>query len=229
MPPYVILALVIAVMLNAVRKGSVFLRTMIFTPVVVSLAVSAVMWTLFYDAKFGPVQMLIVKTCDLINFVPHVFGRSDLISAPVGGVLGDPRWAMLGIAAMCFWNGVGINIILFLVGLQRIGDDLYEASRVDGAGAWQRFWHITLPQLRPTIFLVVLLSLIGAFKIFGQPYIMTGGGPADSTKTYVMQLYNLAFKYGKFQLGLASAMAYALAVLIFVMSMFLRKLNREVE
>ncbi|KPJ55587.1 MAG: hypothetical protein AMS16_04020 [Planctomycetes bacterium DG_58] len=228
-PPYVLLSLVIAVMLNAVRRGSVFLRTMIFTPVVVSLAVSAVMWVLFYDSRFGMAQEAIVWTCNHINYYAGRLGIGPIATAPEAGVLGDPSWAMIGIAVMCFWNGVGINIILYLVGLQRIPDDLYEAARVDGAGAWQRFWHITLPQLRPTIYLVVLLSLIGAFKIFGQPYIMTGGGPQDSTMTYVMRLYNLAFRYGKFKLGYASSLAYALALFIFVMSLFLRKLNRPVE
>ncbi len=228
-PPYVALSLVVAVMLNSVRKGSVFLRTMIFTPVVVSLAVSAVMWTLFYHPSFGMAQKMLEWSAEAVNRTVGVFGVDAIVSAPKQGVLGDPGWAMIAIAVLCFWNGVGINIILYLVGLQRIPDELYEAAVVDGASSWQRFVHITLPQLRPTIYLVVLLSIIGAFKIFGQPYIMTGGGPANSTLTYVMRVYNLAFKYGKFQLGYASALAYALALFILVMSLFLRRLNRPVE
>lgn len=224
-PPYVLAGLGVALLLNRVRRGSVALRTMIFTPVVVSLAVSAVMWTLFYNSSFGMAHRMLRGGCSAISFFWESLGGGK-VTAPPEGVLGDPRWAMPAIAAMCLWNGVGINVILYLVGLQRISQELYEAAEVDGAGSWQRFVHVTLPQLRPTTYLVVLLSLIGALKIFGQPYIMTAGGPQDSTLTFVMRLYNLAFRYGKFQLGYASALAYALSVFIFVMSLLARRLNR---
>ncbi len=228
-PPYVILGLIVALLLNRVRRGSVFLRTMIFTPVVVSLAVSAVMWTLFYNASFGMAHKMLVGAIDAVNFVWRLLGGGEAVTAPAQGVLGDAAWAMPAIALVCLWNGVGINVILYLVGLQRIPDELYEAAEVDGASRWQRFVHVTLPQLRPTTYLVVLLSMIGAFKVFGQPYIMTGGGPQDSTQTFVMRLYNLAFRYGKFELGYASALAYALAVFIFAMSLLVRRLNRPVD
>ena len=228
-PPYVILSLLIAVMLNAVRKGSVFLRTMIFTPVVVSLGVASVMWILFYDSEFGMGQKIINLFVVVVNWVPAHVGFGEILPVPGAGVLAEPAWAMIGIAILCLWNGIGINIILYLVGLQRIPDELYEAAKVDGASARQRLWHITLPQLRPTMYLVVLLSMIGAFKIFGQPFIMTRGGPMDTTLTFVMRIYNLAFGYGKCELGYASALAYSLALFIFVMTFFLRKLNRPVE
>ncbi|MBM4030962.1 MAG: sugar ABC transporter permease [Planctomycetes bacterium] len=228
-PPYVVLALLVAMMLNRLRRGAVALRTAIFTPVVVSLAVSAVMWTLFYNPAFGLAHKMLEGTLGAVNRATAFLGIGPLAAVPEGGVLADSRWAMLAIALMCLWNGIGVNIILFLVGLQRIPEELYEAAVVDGAGSWRRFWNITLPQLSPTIYLVVLLSLIGAFKLFGQPFIMTAGGPEDSTLTYVMRLYNLAFRYGKFQLGYASALAYALALFIFAISLLVRKLNRPVE
>ena len=228
-PAYVVLALLIAMMLNRLKRGSVALRTAIFTPVVVSLAVSAVMWTLFYNPAFGLAHKMLAGAVGAANRAAALLGAGPLGAVPDGGVLADRRWAMIGIALMCLWNGIGINIILFLVGLQRIPEELYEAAVVDGASGWRRFWHITLPQLSPTIYLVVLLSLIGAFKLFGQPFIMTAGGPEDSTLTYVMRLYNLAFRYGKFQLGYASALAYALALFIFGISLLVRKLNRPVE
>ncbi|MFB3890793.1 MAG: carbohydrate ABC transporter permease [Phycisphaerae bacterium] len=296
-PPYVILALAVAMMLNACRRGTVVLRTLIFAPVVVSLAVSAVMWTLFYNPSFGMAHQMLQGAVKAINN-PLAFGWTlllawvaalaaiyswrrfarvvlhrpaqdvsfaataggaaavaliavglwwmlspdsamilsagalpgvEIASAPAAGMLGDSHWAMIAIAVMCVWNGVGINIILFLVGLQRIPDELYEAGMVDGAGAWRRFTGITLPQLWPTMYLVVLLSLIGAFKVFGQPFIMTLGGPEDSTLTFVMRMYNLAFKYGKFELGYASALAYALGLFILVFSLLMRRLNRPVE
>ena len=214
-PPYVILALVIAVMLHAVKRGSAVLRTMIFTPVVVSMAVSAVLWTLFYSTRFGMGQKLLESLLGPL--------------APKEGVLGNAHWAMGGIVLMCIWNGIAVNTILFLVGLERISDDIYEAALVDGATASQRFWHVTLPQLRGTIVLVVVLSLIGALKVFGQPYIMTGGGPADSTQTFVMRLYELAFRTRSFELGYASALAYSLAALIFVFSIVVWRFNKPVE
>ena len=228
-PAYVIGALLIAIGLNAVRRGSVFLRTMIFIPIVVSLAVSAVMWTLFYNPSFGLAQRILEVLASIVNWFPRLFERGPWLVVPAAGMLADKSWAMIAIAILCLWNGIGLNCNLFLVGLQRIPDELYEAAHVDGAGGWRRFWDITLPQLRPTIYLVTLLSLIGAFKIFGQPYIMTMGGPQDATLTYVMRLYNLAFKYGRFELGYASALAYALAVFTLVVSLGMRRLNRSVE
>lgn len=228
-PPYVGLALLIAAGLNAVRRGAVFLRTMIFIPIVVSLAVSAVMWTLFYNPSFGLAQRILEGLIAAVNGLPGLMGGGQWAKAPEAGMLADKSWAMIAIAVLCLWNGIGMNCILFLVGLQRIPDDLYEAAHVDGAGSWRRFWDITLPQLRPTIYLVTLLSLIGAFKIFGQPFIMTAGGPQDATLTYVMRLYNLAFKYGRFELGYASALAYALAVFTLAVSLAMRRLNKSVE
>lgn len=228
-PPFVLLGLGIAMLLNRLRRGSVLMRTVIFTPIVVSMAVSAVMWTLFYDASFGMAHTILKALCGMVNSIAGWFGAADIITAPPEGVLGNPDWAMAAIVVTCLWNGVGFNVILYLVGLQRIDDDLYEAAEIDGAGAFQKFWNVTLPQLRPTTFLVVLLSLINALKVFGQPFIMTQGGPQDSTLTFVLRLYNLAFQYGRFELGYASAMAYALAVFIFIISLFIRRLNRPVE
>jgi len=237
-PAYVVGALIMAFMLNAVRRASVFLRTMIFTPVVVSLGVASVMWMLFYDKEVGAVRSMVawvdgwaawLDGRTVMTWPWHLAVDYPWRCAIPAAPLDAAAWAMIGVAVVCLWNGIGINIILFLVGLQRIPQDLYEAARVDGASAWQRFWHITLPQLRPTIYLVVLLSMIGAFKIFGQPYILTRGGPEDATLTYVMRLYKMGFQYAKMQFGYASSMAYALTLFIFAMSMFLRKLRRPVN
>lgn len=226
-PAYVFGALLIAVMLNRVRSGSTLLRTMIFAPVVVSLAVSSVMFSLLYSPSFGLLQGTYEWAVAAVNPVLGFFGQVAI--DPKGGILGEPRTAMYGIVLLCLWNGIGFNVILFLVGLQRIPEEMHEAAAVDGANAWHRFIHITLPQLRPTIYLVLLLSMIGAFKVFGQPFIMTAGGPQDATKSFVLRLYNLAFTFGHMELGYASAMAYSLAAFIFVMSMLVRRLNRSVE
>lgn len=223
------LALPVAILLNELRRGSTIVRTLIFTPVVVSLAVSAVMFSLLYNPTFGLVHHLIVQAVGVLNAASRWLGGSDVTMAPVNGVLGDARWAMPAVVLMSLWNGFGFNVILYLVGLQRIPDDLYEAAAIDGAGGWRTFWHITLPQLRPTLYLVVLLGLIGALKVFGQPFILTSGGPHDATQTLVMRLYSLAFLYGKFQLGYASALAYALACFIFLMSLMLRRYGQDTE
>jgi multiple sugar transport system permease protein len=228
-PPYVILSLLVALMLHRVRRGSVVLRTMIFVPVVVSMAVSSVMFTLFYNPTFGMGQKILEFCCDAINWLVGVFGHTPIAAAPPSGMLGDPGWAMIAIVILCLWNGIGINVILYLVGLQRIPEQLHEAAVVDGATGAQRFWHVTLPQLRPTIYLVMLLSMVESFKVFGQPFIMTAGGPQDATLTYVMRLYKLAFQYGKFELGYASAMAYALALFIFAFTLCMRRFNKPTD
>jgi multiple sugar transport system permease protein len=143
--------------------------------------------------------------------------------------LSDPKLAMPAIVAMCVWHGLGFNMLLFLVGLQRISPELHEAALVDGATGWQAFRGITLPLLKPTIFLVGLLAMIGALKVFGQMFIMTGGGPGDSTLSMVLYLYNIAFRYGKFRFGYASALAWALAAFIFVVSVISFQLSKERE
>lgn len=233
-PPYVLVGMLIAVMLHRIRRGTVLLRTMIFVPIVVSLSVSAVMFALLYNVNFGPVQKVLPYIVGAINapiwLINQLGGHLAYATVPTEGVLSDANWTMPAVAFLCLWNGVGFNVILFLVGLQRIPDVLQEAAAVDGASGWKKFWHITMPQLRPTTYLVVLLSMIGALKIFGQPYILTAnGGPGESTLTYVMRLYNLAFTNGKSQLGYASAMAYALAVFTFCMTLLVKRFDRPVE
>ena len=133
--------------------------------------------------------------------------------------LGQPEWAMPALAIMSFWNGMGLNVLLYLVGLNRIDTELYEAAHVDGAGPLRQFFTITLPMLRPTTYLVVLLSAIGALHVFGQMYIMTQGGPANSTQSYVMYLYKVAFSpMRNCEFGYASALAFILAGAIFLLS-----------
>jgi ABC-type sugar transport system permease subunit len=143
--------------------------------------------------------------------------------------LSDPKLAMPAIAAMCVWHGLGFNMLLYLVGLQRIPTELVEAATVDGATGWQAFRRITFPLLKPTMFLVGLLAMIGALKVFGQMLIMTNGGPGDSTLSMVLYLYNIAFRYGKFRFGYASALAWALAVFIFFVSLIAFRLSKERE
>lgn len=210
-PPAVVLPLFLAVMVDKAGRLSGLFRTLNFVPVVVSVAVVSIIWMWIYHPEYGVVNTLLRQVGVKKEF----------------NWLSDPKLAMPAVVAMCVWAGMGFNMLLYLVGLQRISPELHEAARVDGATGWQVFWGVTLPLLRPTVFLVGLLALIGALKVFAQMFIMTGGGPADSTLSMVLYLYNIAFRYGRFRFGYASALAWALAAFIFVVSLISFRLSRE--
>jgi len=210
-PVAVVLPLLLAVMVEKAGRASGLYRTLNFIPVVVSVAVVSIIWMWIYHPEYG-----------VINTVLRGWGMKE---GPTW--LSDPQLAMPSIVAMCVWHGLGFNMLLFLVGLQRIPPELSEAARVDGATGWQTLTRITLPLLKPTTFLVGLLVMIGALKVFGQMFIMTGGGPADSTLSMVLYLYDIAFRYGRFRFGYASALAWFLAVFIFLVALVSFRLSRE--
>jgi len=194
LPPYVIIPLILAAMLDKIERGQVLLRTLIFIPVIISLAVAAVIWVMIYDQNYGIINVTILRLRELLNWTVMKMGGPEHYFKFTGpNWLGDTKWAMPALAIMSFWNGMGLNVLLYLVGLNRIDPQLYEAAKVDGASSIAQFFRITLPLLRPTIYLVVLLSLIGSLRVFGQMYIMTHGGPANTTQSYVMYLYKVAF------------------------------------
>src|SRR5690606_21789935 len=146
-----------------VRFKTLF-RTVYFLPFVTTLVAVALVWRYLYHTRYG-----------LLNY-----GLGWLGLGPVDW-LGNPRWAMPAIILMATWKNFGYNMLIFIAGLQAIPDSLYEAARIDGAGAWQRFRHITLPQLGPTTFFVCVITMIGYLQLFVEPYVMTGGGPLRST------------------------------------------------
>jgi ABC-type sugar transport system permease subunit len=213
-PATIILPLFLAVLIERAGRLSTFFRTLNFIPVVVSVAVVSIIWMWIYHPEYGVANTL-------LRMIP---GMSE------GFIwLSDPKLAMPAIAVMCVWHGLGFNMLLYLVGLQRIPTELTEAATVDGASGWQAFRGITLPLLKPTILLIGLLATIGALKVFGQMFIMTNGGPGDSTLSMVLYLYNIAFRYGKFRFGYASALAWTLAVFIFFVSLVAFRLSKERE
>ncbi|MET0894013.1 MAG: sugar ABC transporter permease, partial [Pseudoxanthomonas sp.] len=126
--------------------------------------------------------------------------------------LGDPHWAMPTIIAFAVWKNFGYNMIIFLAGLQSIPEDLYEAARIDGAGNWKQFRHVTLPMLGPVLLLVSILTMAGYFQLFAEPYVMTQGGPLESTKSVLYLMYEEGFKW--WNLGNASAVAFLLFLLM---------------
>jgi ABC-type sugar transport system permease subunit len=213
-PATVVAPLVLAVLVERAGRLATLFRTLNFIPIVVSVAVVSIIWLWIYHPEYGVLNTLL-RTA---------FGREAGYSW-----LSDAKLAMPAIVAMAVWHGLGFNMLLYLVGLQRIDVELAEAARVDGASGWKTFRCITLPLLKPTVLLVGLLAAIGALKVFGQMFIMTQGGPGDSTLSMVLYLYNVAFSYGKFRFGYASALAWALAAFIFLVTVAALKLTRERE
>jgi multiple sugar transport system permease protein len=194
-PLQIIIALGLAVMLNQKIWFRAFFRGAFFMPVVVSGVVVTVLWQQLYGYEMGSINMLLNK-----------FGFEKI------GWLTDPLWAMPSIAIMATWKNVGLYIILFLVGLQSVPRSLYEASSLEGATSWQQFWHITLPVINPTMIMVMILSTIGGFSLFIEPYVMTGGGPLNSTLSSVLYIYKQGFFY--YHMGYAATLGLILALII---------------
>ena len=192
-----------------VRFKTVF-RTALFAPVVTTVVAVAVVWRYILNTKYG-----------LLNYVLGAVGIH-----PVDW-LGDPHWAMPSIIVFAVWKNFGYNMIIFLAGLQAIPKDLYEAARIDGASALQQFRHITLPILGPTLLMVSILTVSGYFQLFAEPYVMTEGGPLQSTTSVLYLMYNEGFKWWNF--GAASAVAFLLFVIMFVVTALMLRLGRRGE
>ncbi|MCF6521636.1 carbohydrate ABC transporter permease [Streptomyces sp. JJ36] len=187
------------------------------------------LWRLSWFAPFllpsGVVCMLFLY----MIYTPE-FGLADQLLASVGlhpgiGWLTDERYAMLSIVATTVWWTVGFNFLLYLAALQSIPQHLYEAAELDGAGAWKRLWHITLPMLRRTTFVVVVLQVLNSLKIFDQVYLLTGGGPDDSTRVLLQYVYQQGFT--GYRIGYASAVSYVFFALILIVSLVQPWLSRR--
>ena len=172
-----------------------FFRTAFFAPVVTTVVAVAVIWRYLFHTKYG-----------LVNW-----GLGGLGIDPIDW-LGDPTWAMPTIILFAVWKNFGYNMIIFIAGLQAIPEDLYEAARIDGASAWSQFRHVTLPLLGPILLLVSILTMAGYFQLFAEPYVMTQGGPLQSTVSVLYLMYEQGFKW--WNLGAASAVAFVLFVLM---------------
>ncbi|HET7662050.1 MAG TPA: sugar ABC transporter permease, partial [Rhodanobacteraceae bacterium] len=180
-------------------RAKPFFRTALFAPVVTTVVAVAVIWRYLFQTRFG-----------LVNYVLDAVGLD-----PVNW-LGDPDWAMPTIILFAVWKNFGYNMIIFLAGLQAIPENLYEAARIDGASWWRQLVHITLPMLGPIMLLVGVLTMSGYFQLFAEPYVMTEGGPLQSTVSVLYLMYNDGFKW--FNLGLASAVAFMLFVVMFAVT-----------
>jgi multiple sugar transport system permease protein len=200
-PLSVIFALVIALLLNQkVRALGVF-RLMYYTPSIVSGVAVAILWQYVLNPRYG----ILNEGLKLIG----IRGPKWIYSQ---------EWAMPAFVIMGVW-GAGGNMLLYLAGLQSIPTTLYEAAKIDGANAWQRFWAVTLPMLSPTILFNLVGNLIGSWQIFSQSYLMTGGGPNNATLTMVLHLYNKGFR--QFYFGYAAAIAWAIFAIVLVFTLIL--------
>lgn len=198
------ISLGVAMLLNQKIRGLSIYRTVFFTPVVTSTVAVSAVWLWLYDPFDG-----------LFNYLLELVGLGPI------GWLNDPKWAMFSVIIMSVWKGLGYNIVIFLAGLQNIDSSLYEAASIDGATSRQQFRHITLPQLSPTMYFVLIMGVINSFKVFTQIDVMTpGGGPLKSTLVIVYLIYNRAFN--SFRFGEASA----LSVLLFLFVLTLTLLQR---
>jgi multiple sugar transport system permease protein len=199
-PPNMVIALLVANVLNKRIRGKKFLRAAFFTPVIVSSVAAAVVWRWIFDPNLG-----------LANVALRGLGFSGV------NWINNASAAMAALIIVGIWKTFGVNMILFSAGLSGIPDHYYEAAEIDGASAWSKFWRITVPLLSPTTLFVMVLSIIGSFQVFDLVYVLTYGGPLGSTKVLVFYLYEHAFKF--FNMGYASAVAYILFAVLFVLTL----------
>ena len=201
------LALSLAMLVSKKFKGVAFFRTMYFSPQLTSMVVIAVLWSILYNSN---------PNTGLINSMLVDIGLEPI------NFLTNEKTAMNSIIFMSAWQGAGYQMMIFLAGLQGIPVDQYEAASVDGANKWKQFLHITLPGLKGTVKYVVMITMIQAMKLFTQPYVMTQGGPKNSTKTLVYYIYTQGFQKGNF--GYACAIAAVFFVIVVTMSLTMKKL-----
>ena len=208
-PLSVVTSLAAALLLSSklVRFPGLF-RSIFFAPVVTTLVAVAIVWRYLYHPQYG-----------LLNWTLGAIGVHPI------DWLGNPRWAMFAIIVMAVWKNFGYNMLIFVAGLQNVPEELYEAAELDGAGPWSRFVHVTLPDLAPTFLFVGVMTMLGNFQLFSEPYVMTQGGPLKATTTVVMLMYEEGFRW--WRMGLAAAIAFLLFGIMLLGTMLQMRLQRE--
>jgi len=208
-PLTVAISLAAAVLVNSkLARAPAFFRSLYFVPVVTTLVAMAVVWRYLYHPRYG-----------LLN---HVIGLVGL--GPIDW-LGDPHLAMPAIVILSVWKKFGYNMLILLAGLRTIPDELYEAARLEGAGWWASFRHVTLPNLAPTFLFVSVMTMIEQFQLFAEPYVMTQGGPLKSTTSIVLLMYEEGFRW--WRMGHAAAIAFVLFAIMLVATMVQLRLQKE--
>ncbi|MGN1125302.1 MAG: carbohydrate ABC transporter permease [Candidatus Gastranaerophilaceae bacterium] len=201
----VIIPLILACIINSKVRGSEFFKTAYFLPFITPMIVIGIIWEWIFDPNIGILNQVLNLH---INW------------------LYDTNFAMPALIIVSVWKLIGYNMVLFLTGLSTVNNDLLEASKIDGANALETFWHITIPLLSPTIFFVTIITAISSFQVFDLIYVMTQGGPLDSTNVLVYAIYKNAFEF--FNVGKASALAYILFAIIFVLTLIQWNIRKRV-
>lgn len=196
-PLMLAVGLALAVGMHVMTLGRNWVRALLFLPGMLNVAVAAILWQWFYNGEFG-----------LFNYWLTEWGL------PRVPFLSSKLLAMPAIVVMSVWWTVGGSAILLLAALQQVPDEVYEATQIDGAGVWTRFWSISLPMIRPVLLFVTIINTIGAFQVFGQPYLMTRGGPELATRGVVQYIYETAFN--NYRLGYGAALSWLLFLCIAV-------------
>lgn len=207
-PLAIVVPLTLAVLVNEAIPGRAIFRSAFTAPLMISVSSVGVLWVWFLNPTFG-----------LINHY------AEAIGLPGQNWLTQSGWAMVAVVITTVWWTSGWNMVLFLAGLQEISEQLYDAAKIDGAGRWNLFRYITLPGLRTTLLFVGVTTVIGSFRVFAQVFVMTGGGPFDSTRTVVQHIYETGFRY--FRMGNASAVAWSLFAMVLLFTLIQFRLMRE--
>jgi multiple sugar transport system permease protein len=200
--------LFLAVVMSTLRRFGGLFRVLVYLPVAVPPVVAVLLWKWFYDPDHG----LFNQMLGLFGLGPYPWLQST-------------RWAMPSLVLEATWAALGGTVLIYLAALASVPRELYEAAETDGASIWRRVWHITLPQLRGVLLLMLLLQVIGTFQVFTEPFVLTDGGPEDATVTVLLLIYRYAFIYGDY--GLAAALSVLLALVLGLLSaIYLRATRR---
>lgn len=198
-----------AIFLNSkLVKFKSFFRLSYFIPYITTLVAVAILWRFIYHPKFG-----------ILNYLLGIIGINPI------DWLGDPNWAMPAIVIMSVWKSFGYNMIIFVAGLQNIPEDLYEAASIEGANWWQQFKSITLPMLAPTTLFIGIITIVGYFQLFAEPYIMTQGGPLNSTLSIVQYMYQEGFRW--WNMGYSASIAFVLFFIILVVTIIQFRIQKH--
>lgn len=213
-PGQMVLAMLVALLLNHIHRGRVFFRVIYYLPVITAWVIVSLLFRYLFQSPGGLVNYLIT------DVVP-------IVSAPIPW-LRNAKTAMIPVMGLGIWKGIGWSMIIFLAALQAIPGEFYEVAAIDGASRWNRFWSITLPLMRPTIVFVLVMLVIGGFNVFISVYLITAGGPMGQTEVLLSYMYRQAFDFLEF--GYGAALSYMLAFLILVLSVLqIRFLRKPVE
>jgi multiple sugar transport system permease protein len=227
-PLGVVMNLVLALLLNLKVRGIAFFRTCFYMPALASTVASSLIWKKIFQQDGGLANAVIYGQDGKVNLLGlgHLFSNIAGTPGQAPNWLANEKLALPSIAFMSLWAAGG-GMIILLAGLQGVPQFYYEAATLDGANAWQRFWHVTLPLIAPSLFFVLVTGVIGSFQTFTQAFVITQGGPNDTTRFYMYHLYDQAFR--NLRMGYASALAWILFFIILAVTVLQFRLSRNIH